>query len=125
MQGRAIVVPRKGQLWPVRRMETLMNVKRLLAGGVLVGALTISAAAPALASTIVSVGGGQWNYGTAFEPPWFKKTWSHYNHPSKDHSAAATCGPHSRSHPAEATHWAKVDLQCGASEQAAQWWNTK
>ncbi len=124
MQGRAIVVPRKGQLWPVRRMDIIMNVKRLLVGGALVGVLTIGAAAPALASTTTSVGGGTWNYGTKWEPPWFKKSWSHYVHPTARHSATAICGPHYTKHFADPGHWAVADLRCGASEQAAQYWNT-
>jgi hypothetical protein len=105
-------------------MGNVMNVNRLLAGGALVGVLTIGAAAPALAGTITNVGGGTWNYGTAFQPPWFKNVWSHYVHPSAYHSATAIGGPNNVKVYANANSWANADTQCGAGENAAQYWAT-
>ncbi|MDQ0028237.1 lactococcin 972 family bacteriocin [Arthrobacter bambusae] len=101
-----------------------MKVKRPVAGGVLVGLLTVGAAAPALAGTITNVGGGTWSYGTAFQAPWFKNVWSHYVHPAAYHSATAIGGPNTVKVYATANSWAKANTQCGVGENAAQYWNT-
>lgn len=101
-----------------------MKVKRLLAGGALVGLLTVGAAVPALAGTITNVGGGTWSYGTAFQAPWFKNVWSHYVHPAAYHSATAIGGPNTVKVYATANNWAKANTQCGVGENAAQYWNT-
>jgi hypothetical protein len=101
-----------------------MNVRRLLAGGVLVGVLMIGTAAPALAGEIIGAGGGTWNYGTSYQFPWFKNSWSHYVHPHAYHSATAICDKHNPKVYADAGDWANAESRCGTNDKAAQYWNT-
>lgn len=96
-------------------------MKRSVQIGLLVLALGVGSAAPALA-TIENRDGGTWNYGTAFQAPWFKNVWSHYVHPTNYHSATAIGGPNNVKIYANANQWANADTQCGSGEAAAQYY---
>ncbi|MGO4583981.1 lactococcin 972 family bacteriocin [Arthrobacter sp. 2RAF6] len=98
-------------------------MKRPIQIGLLVLGLGVASAAPAMAGTIVNVGGGTWSYGTSFQAPWFKNVWSHYVNPTQYHSATAIGGPHNVKIYANAGSWANADTQCGSGESAAQYWN--
>ncbi|MFB7306647.1 lactococcin 972 family bacteriocin [Streptomyces sp. NPDC056192] len=60
-----------------------MTIKRSLKVAVAAGALIVAGATPALA-TVVSVGGGTWDYGAGTAI-----VWSEYYHSTKCHSSTA------------------------------------
>ncbi|RLP84820.1 lactococcin 972 family bacteriocin [Mycetocola lacteus] len=101
-----------------------MNKRTRIALAVtLAGGLAVGAAAPAFAGTIVNVGGGTWSYGTAFQAPWFKNVWSHYQNQAVTHSATAIAGPNTKFVKKDPGEFAKAETQAGASEDAAEYWN--
>lgn len=101
----------------------MRRAKNLLLAGALAVGLTLGAAAPAMAD-IVNVGGGTWNYGTSYQPPWYKNVWSNYVHPSLYHSSTAIGGSANQKVYANAGSWSNASVVCGSAESTAAYWAT-
>lgn len=87
-------------------------------------AFTASALAVPAFATVVNVGGGTWNYGTAYVFPTSKRVWSNYVHNSKYHSATSIIGSTQQKRFAPATQWANTSLTGPATAGTATYWAT-
>ncbi len=93
---------------------------RVIAGvAALTVAKTVAISAPASA-TVVSVGGGTWDYGASATD-----VWSYYNHASKTHKSSVV-----NSRGTKTSGWKVKGVQSLASQQASltgnhAYWDTK
>lgn len=101
----------------------MRRMRRTIASVAVSLALAGVTIAPVFA-TIVNVGGGTWNYGTQYQPPFGKYAWSHYVHPTLRHSGTAICGSQNPKIYANAGTWANADAYCNAWDYTAAYWNT-
>jgi len=101
----------------------MKTVKQMALGGLITAGLLLGAAGPVMA-TIENVGGGTWNYGTAYQPPFGKKVWSNYVHNSLYHSSTAIGGSQEQKRYAVAHNWSEASVICGAFDSTAAYWAT-
>jgi hypothetical protein len=98
----------------------MRHMRRTIASVVV--SLALAGITPVFA-TIVNVGGGTWNYGTAYQFPTGKHVWSHYVHPTNTHSATAICASQNWKVFAGPGIWANSDVYCNTWDSAAEYWS--
>ena len=97
--------------------------KKFVKSIVAAAAITVAAAAPALAVT-ESVGGGTWNHGyqkNAFNNS--SDVYSNYYHPRNHHTGTSICGSQNRTGSAGAGAWANSSASCSYFDSTAAYWN--
>lgn len=72
-----------------------------------------------------NVGGGTWHYGSEITSGLAKNCWSHYYHPTAQHSATAIIGTSSNHSRAVSGRWAKADSRGGIGEKCEVFWNNE
>jgi hypothetical protein len=70
-----------------------------------------------------NVGGGTWNYGTAYTTSGGKHCYSHYIHPTHQHTATAIIGADTKRVSARPGTWANADAYGGLFDTCSTYWN--
>jgi lactococcin 972 family bacteriocin len=84
------------------------------------GIVALSTATP---NTTVNVGGGTWNYGSSVDSSGTKHCWSHYDHPTKTHSATAIMGSQNVKVRKTPKIWANADIYAGTGNTCYAYWS--